>query len=284
MTILGKVMKWLSGSASSDDPAPAIPAPAPVQGEKLADSGHGSNPYAELFNQHGVLKSTKDIPDSRRIDYALYIPYRERAEIALHVAHFWRGGDYFEFGSDGMATFRNLLTGFDLNGMQAKYPDTRFYAFDIFGECSESIAQKERSERAYFESYADIPGVNKYQQALSTIRDHGLFLDRCVLRKGLFEDTLNQEFKDGYKAERRSISFAFLDCNILSSYRTCFDFIIDFVRPGTFVYMDEYYVTQGVPALFDRFCDRLKAEMGDVRPLFVRNAGTFGALFLLAAK
>ena len=107
----------------------------------------------------------------------------------------------------------------------------------------------------------------------------GTRLDRIEIVKGYFEDTLNDAFKARLRKEGRRVGFAFLDCNIVSSYRTCFDFLEEFIQSGrAFVYMDEYYCTGGVPELFDKFRSAVRERHG-MQAHFVRNAGGFGALF-----
>jgi hypothetical protein len=78
--------------------------------------------------------------------------------------------------------------------------------------------------------------------------------ERVELIKGHFEDSLNDSFKARLRTENRRIGFAFLDCNIAPSYKTCFDFPRDFIREDrAFIYMDEYFQTNEVPGLFQGF-------------------------------
>jgi hypothetical protein len=230
-----------------------------------------------LISHDGRLRTTKYLPWYLRRSIGSHFAYREWAEIALIVATQYPGGDYFEFGSAGFRTFRNFLSAFHLSGNTERLPDVKFYAFDVFGE-PKSESSLTDVERPYFAVYRGL-GTSYYRVAEKRLRRHGLLLDRCVIMKGHFEDTLNDEFKAQLRADNRRIGFAFLDCNIPSSYKTCLDFLLDFIRDDrAFVYIDEYFQIPGVAELFDAFCDAVRARYG-LRARYVRDAGAFGALF-----
>jgi hypothetical protein len=232
-----------------------------------------------LISHDGRLRTTKYLPWYLRRSIGSHFAYREWAEIALIVATQFPGGDYFEFGSAGFRTFRNFLSAFHLCGNTEKLPDVKFYAFDIFGEPKSETALSE-VERPYFAVYRGL-GTSYYRVAEKRLRRHGLMLDRCVIKKGHFEDTLNGEFKAELRAGNRRVGFAFLDCNIPSSYKTCLDFLEEFIRDDrAFIYIDEYFQIPGVAELVDAFFEAVKSRYG-LRARYVRDAGAFGALFAL---
>jgi hypothetical protein len=233
-----------------------------------------------LLRYNGTLRTTKYLPPPLKQAFATYYACQERAEIAIMVANQYPGGDYFEFGSEGFYTFCNFLSAFDLNGHTEGQPDVKFYAFDIFGEPKPGASLTDL-EKPYFAVYSGL-GLEHYRQAETRLRKHaGPLLNRCVQVKGHYEDTLNDDFKAQLRAENRRVGFAFLDCNIAKSYQTCFDFLQDFVREDrVFVYMDEYFQTHEVPQMFDAFCAALGKRYG-LRPHYIRNAGAYGALFIL---
>ena len=232
-----------------------------------------------LIGYNGRLRSTKYLPWPVRSTIANHLAYGDWAQVAIIVANQYPGGDYFEFGSEGFRTFCNFLSAFHLNGHTEGMPNVKFFAFDIFGE-PKSNSSLTSVEQSYFTVYRNL-GDHHYRNAMTRLRRHGLMLDRCVLVKGHFDDTLNDEFKAQLHAEKRRVGFAFLDCNIASSYKTCFDFLRDFIREDrAFIYMDEYFQTNEVPALFDEFCTAIKDRYG-LRSHYIRNAGAFGALFIL---
>ena len=81
-------------------------------------------------------------------------------------------------------------------------------------------------------------------------------------------------------AENRKIGFAFLDCNIGSSYKTVFEWIFPMLGKNSYIYMDEYFQNPGVADYFEQFKEELRSQrnMGCV---YIRNAGGFGGLFRL---
>jgi hypothetical protein len=218
-----------------------------------------------LLRYNGTLRTTQYLPRDLKRAFATYYACQERAEIAIMVANQYPGGDYFEFGSEGFYTFCNFLSAFDLNGHTEGMPDVKFYAFDVFGE-PKPDASLTVDETPYFAVYRGL-GLDHYRRAEQV--------------KGHYEDTLNDAFKARLRAETRRVGFAFLDCNIAKSYQTCFDFLEDFVREDrVFIYIDEYFQTHEVPRMFDVFCANVGKRYG-LRPHYIRNAGAYGALFIL---
>jgi|ERR1700733_13291115 hypothetical protein len=233
-----------------------------------------------LIRHNGTLRTSKYLPWRLRQSFATYYACQERAEIALMVANQYPGGDYFEFGSEGLYTFCNFLTAFHLNGHDVGMPDAKFYAFDIFGEPKPDTSLSSE-EKPYFAVYRNL-GLQHYRRAEARLRNHNLMLDRCVKVQGHYEDTLNDDaFKAQLRTENRRVGFAFLDCNIASSYQACFDFLEDFVREDrVFIYIDEYFQTHEVPDMFTKFCAEVGRRYG-LRPHYIRNSGAYGALFIL---
>jgi hypothetical protein len=230
--------------------------------------------WSRMFRHSGIMRSSRYLPSRLKRVFEGRYAMRERAEVALAVASMYPGGDYFEFGCAGFRTFRNFLTAFDLNDRPTLSPDTKFFAFDIFGDVNAGGGP--RGESDYFEHYR---GDDVYRENFLQLKRHRLLADRIEIVKGYFEDTLNEKFRIRLRKERRRVGFAFLDCNIPSSYKTCFDFLEEFLQEGrAFLYMDEYFCTEGVPDLFDKFCSAVR-DRHSLKAYYVRNAGAFGALF-----
>jgi hypothetical protein len=230
--------------------------------------------WSRMFRHSGIMRSSRYLPARLKRVFEGRYAMRERADIALAVASMYPGGDYFEFGCAGFRTFRNFLTAFDLNDRPALSPDTRFFAFDVFGDVDAGGGPRREAE--YFEHYR---GDEIYRKNFLQLKRHQLLADRIEIVKGYFEDTLNEKFRARLRNENRRVGFAFLDCNIGSSYKTCFDFLEEFIQEGrAFVYMDEYFCTEGVPELFEKFCSAVR-QRHHMRAHYVRNAGGFGALF-----
>jgi hypothetical protein len=249
----------------------------------LGEEERSNSTYFErLHTRHGVLRSTSKMSPQDKFDANQFFQYRDKAEVALCPASIWGGGDYMEFGSTDVNTFRNFLTAYDIFNVDKSHPDVRFYGFDIFGETKTSkktseIIEASKGYREYMNLFTHRGDL--LQQDIETIKNHDLFVDKVHLIQGYFEDTLTKEFKDNYLKEGRGVGFACLDCNIAPPYKIVFEFLIDLMKPHSYIYMDEYY-SNSVIQYFDQFVIELRKRHNmDAR--LVRNAGGFGALFYL---
>lgn len=240
--------------------------------------------FDRLYKFHGPLRSTANFDSQTKLDAELHFHFREKAEVALTTGSSWYGGDYFEFGSGDLNTFRNMLTAYDICGMTQAYKDVRFYAFDIFGDPGAGIAGTDKTPeftahmKEYFSPYTcNGDQISVHREYLA---QHNLFTDKCFLVQGMFQNTLTDEFKEKYAAEERKIGFAFLDCNIGSSYKVVFEFIFSMMAKNSYIYMDEYFQNATVVDYFDQFTEELR-EKRNIGCLYIRNAGGFGGLFRL---
>jgi hypothetical protein len=240
--------------------------------------------FDRLYKFHGPLRSSAGLDSQTKMDAELHFHFREKAEVALTAASSWYGGDYFEFGSGDLNTFRNMLTAYDICGMTQAYTDVRFYAFDIFGKLDAGLSGDnkgpviDQSLENYFAPYTchgDQIDVHR-----GYLAQHNLFTSKCILVQGLFENTLTSDFKQKYLAEGRSIGFAFLDCNIGTSYKVVFEYIFTMLAGNSYIYMDEYFQNPAVAEYFDQFIAELR-DKRNIGCLYVRNAGGFGGLFRL---
>lgn len=239
--------------------------------------------FERLYKHSGSLRSTANFSPAALINAEVYFHHREKSEVALTAGSSWYGGDYFEFGSHDLATFRSMLSAYHICAMTKNYPDVRFYGFDIFGDPTVNAPKNNAVDTGenltdYFAPYT-IRG-NKIKQHYQYLDEHNLYRDQCFLVQGLFQNTLTPEFKAKYKSEKRKIGFAFLDCNMQSSYKTVFEFIFDLMAEQSYIYMDEYFQGPYVIEFYQQFVDELrrKRNMGSV---YIRNAGGFGGLFRL---
>jgi hypothetical protein len=227
----------------------------------------------------GILRSAARLIAQQKSALATAYAYRARADCALDVTCAYPGGDYFEFGSAGLCTFRNFLAAFDINsGHTDAFPDAKFWAFDIFGNPDQGSGAPTGQE-SYFEGWRASDDANDPTLLLSP---YGKLKDRCVIVSGYFQDTLSKEFRQKLRAERRRIGFAFLDCSSSDSYALVFDFLLDVMQPAKmFIYLDEYFTdVPGLISLYDDFTAKAQ-ERFKLRSIYMRNAGSFGALFCL---
>ena len=235
--------------------------------------------WSAIRDDHGVLRSVSHMTPYRKMLITSARNYRARSEIALDVASNFPGGDYFEFGAGSLNSFKSFLAAFDLNGLAARFPDSRFYAFDIFGNPDQGSGPPP-DDRKYFEHWR-----NPYEVAapIRSLERYVGLNDRCVIVPGYFQDTLNDDFKAMMRRENRKVGFAFLDCNIASSYKFVFDFLLEVMKPERmFIEIDEYFEEHqpSIHPLYQDFAAKAKQRY-NLDSLYMRNAGAFGALFCL---
>lgn len=239
--------------------------------------------FERLFSPiSGCLRSTSRLSEQEKIRGRAYFQHREKAEATLAAATSWYGGDYMEFGACDFFTFRNMLSAYDMAGVDDRYPDTRFYAFDVFGKLTSDNPDVQSAMSAFDErtSYFSMqfPAGDDYQRHVELLKEHGLFVDRCYLVQGFFQDTLSADFAASYRP--REIGYAFIDCNFEEHYRTVFEFIFDLMAPNSYIYMDEYFQSAGTAHYFAEFVERLRSQR-NIECMFLRAAGGVGGLFRL---
>ncbi len=251
-----------------------------------------------FFNEEGVIRNPEQINLEALADGIKaeeldnFFLNTERAKIAIYAAQFFQGGDYMEFGSIGASTMRNFLSAAKFTNIDKKFPETSFWAFDFFGDYDGISEQAKQafspSQSKYFHNWSSTKEVpkphHKAGEFMNIIRQHGVLAERVRTVPGYFEDTLDNELREKFKKENRKIGFAFLDCNLVASYQTVFSFVIDFIFPGSFIYLDENYVRAGeegydIKPAVEEFKKNL-AEKGMVID-FICSAGAFGALYLV---
>jgi len=270
MSLFKKIFGFFANSPSSD----SLSKKCQPNNTKIEDTFY----FDSIYKHNGPLRSTKDWTRDFRTFVDVNFHFRESSQICLTVGSSWFGGDYMEFGSHDLNTFRNMLSAYHISGMAQAYPDVRFYAFDIFGKLDGKSAKVDENTATYFRPYSS--QGNKLAAHKEMLDEHGLYSDKTFLVQGLFQDTLTKQLQQAYLLDNRSVGFAFLDCNIRESYRCAFEFIFPLLQENSFIYMDEYFQNPDVIVFFEEFTTslRLQRNMGSA---FVRNAGGFGALFRL---
>jgi len=236
---------------------------------------------AGIYNLSGSFVPVKKLDAVTKSILAQNYAYSEWARIALDVASQYGGGDYFEFGSEGLNTLCNFLTTFHFNGHDKNFPNTRFFAFDVFGDPKKN-EDLNPVEKDYFKVHTRTSSFPSYfEEMQAKLKEYGIMENRVELIKGYFKESLNEKLKERLRNEKRYIGFAFLDCNIAPSYETALNFLEEFMHPAhSFIYLDEYFQNFEVTELYKKFCERLYKRFG-LRSFYVRTSGSFGALFRL---
>ena len=239
------------------------------------------NPLELVTSKYGFANSTKDLNSQEKQSIFLHFQYKEKFDVALSVVSSYSGGDYFEFGSHDLYTLKNFLVACDVSNLIKKYPKTQFFAFDIFGEFDERKFSKMRqyqyynknmgiSGKEYFQHFTESGDlINNYRREIGKFN---VFPDRVNLIQGFFEETL-PKFK-----EKNKIGFAFIDVNILPSYKYVLDFIFNRIFDGSYIYIDEYFDRNVIRIEVDRYKKKLEKKR-KLSLKYVRSAASVGALF-----
>lgn len=257
------------------------------------------NKWPQIHADNGPFVSSKDWSGQDRQDTEVHYHHREKSDVMMTACTSWYGGDFWEFGSGDLNTFRDFLTAFDICGMCRAYEDTNFYACDIFGKLEKDVGDELST---YFEPYSKNGDTLSRHENLARV--HGLRIDRIYFIQGLFEDTLTPELKAKWRTSQhptiddscrakmlhlppehrnpkeRQIGFASIDCNLAVNYKTVFEFIFDMMAPNSYIYMDEGLQNPDVMAQWKQFVTWLGIKR-DMNAAYVRNAGGFGSLWRL---
>ena len=235
------------------------------------------DPCFAFYGKYGHAISTSKLSAAEKQAIFQNFQHKEKAKVALSVATSYSGGHYLEFGSHDLYTLRNFLAAFDVADLDKRYPETNFYAFDIFGSYDENRwnelvknDQQLDSVKSYFDDFT--PKGDILSDYKGILNDFDLFNDRVHLIKGFFEDTIPKFKLDG------KVGFVCIDCNVLESYQVVYEYIIDKVELGTYIYVDEYFDNHVISKLSDNFSKEL-AKKHKTKMKYVRSAGSVGALF-----
>lgn len=140
-------------------------------------------------------------------------------------------GDYFEFGCHRGRTFRMALT----EARRHRFDQMRFVAFDSFEGLPEPLGQPD--VRTYY-----VGALRTSEEAFRRlIRAHGVYVDRCELVKGLFQDSLTLALQRRLLAAGRKLALACIDCDLYESAVPVFRFIEPFLQEGSLLYIDDWF-------------------------------------------
>ena len=166
-------------------------------------------------------------------------------------------GDYCEFGCFTGACLNHALNFHKLYMSSQKMT---FYGFDSFDGFPEEI-HSEFSSNQFTPNYGLVKKLeNKYSN--------------CKIIKGFFAESLKS---DKIKKDIRSISIAFIDCDLGISAEPVFEFIKDKLQNGSFILIDDYFnVDQKGDSIMKRFMKYFKIN----EDVFIHNYfGNAGIVF-----
>jgi hypothetical protein len=131
-------------------------------------------------------------------------------------------GDYHEYGICGAGQFRVALSKAKKWGLDKM----NFYAFDSF-EGLPTDGSLAMSEEAFWTS----------------VRGQGVNVDKVTTTAGFFDQSLTEDLQKQFIAKGRPVDFVNIDCDLHESALPVFKFISPLLRPGSVIYLDDFYST-----------------------------------------
>ena len=158
--------------------------------------------------------------------------YRTAWELLLHEDPTAAEGDFLEFGvyyGTSLACMHQALGELGLD-------QVRIFGFDSFEGLPDS-ADKEPASPWRPGQYRSSLGMTR-----SYLRKRGVPLDKVVLEKGWFSDTLTPAFRERHAIRRASI--VMVDCDLYSSTRDALAFAGPLLGPRTVIYFDDWHAAR----------------------------------------
>lgn len=141
-------------------------------------------------------------------------------------------GDYFEFGSHRVRTFRMALS----EARKRNLEEMHFHAFDSFEGLPE--AGTKESEQPIWVKGALSTSLDEFWRI---VKSHGIYVDKIHSVKGFYSDSLSVQLVEEMRATGRLASFINIDCDLYESARGAFSFCKHFLQEGTVIYVDDLF-------------------------------------------
>ena len=198
-----------------------------------------------LANGESWVENNQRFRQSQKFDF-----YRNAMDFITtnHIA-----GSYFEFGIHRARTF-TMVMGLDdfyasnmgetVGGLTPKpgggYLD-KYFAFDSFKG---------------FPDYVDVRDMPQYKpggvntsldEFMKLLTAYGQSTERVVPIEGFYEESLTESLAIKFIEEKVKASIVTIDCNLYESYKSVFEWVDQFMQPGTVLYLDDYNSERALP-------------------------------------
>jgi hypothetical protein len=240
--------------------------------------------YFSALDHRGLLRPISHLTEDELISIRCSYSQTEHTNVIFAVAGSQFYGDYFEFGCLHLETFITTLNACRINDIEGDPAHTKmYYGFDVFGDINPKKSETLERYEDLGGYYADLTRIASWTPgtALDTyydkIKQNGVYVDRCRLIKGFFDETFTEKFVANYLAGGRRAGFVILDCDLPGSHEAVFAHLGDILAEGAWIYLREGLERPIVP-LIERFRDKLARE-NNLRMVPVRSAGAGGMLF-----
>jgi hypothetical protein len=160
-------------------------------------------------------------------------------------------GDFMEFGVDGGGSFTSIL---EMMAYKKLFDTKRVFGFDSWEGLPE--------EAVGVEIYSSwIPGFFKtsYDEFKARIgelmKKRNIPEEKVIIIKGLFKDTLTEQFKKDYNITK--IAFVNIDVDLYISCKEVLEFIRPLLHKGTVIRFDDWTIpTQGEWKAWNEFIEK----------------------------
>jgi O-methyltransferase len=236
-------------------------------------------PWVDLLNESDFLHWSRD--DTIRENQMLRQAEKHKAFRLLFdmIAENKINGDYFEFGSHRVRTFRMALT----EARKRDLAEMQFYAFDSFEGLPEDGSLG--SQHPLWVKGALSTSEDDFK---TIVQSHGIYVDRIHSVKGFYSDSLNAELEVRIKSTGRLASVICIDCDLYESAQAAFKFSSHFLQEGTVIYVDDLFagyrsnLTKGVGKALLEF----EKYIGDIGYSLIShmNVGWWGRTYIVISK
>jgi hypothetical protein len=169
-------------------------------------------------------------------------------------------GDYHEYGSHRVRTFRMALT--EARRKQA-LKDMKFFSFDSFEGLPQSTSNPSHP--------VWVKGALSTSEAKfkKLIKEHGISVDKVKTIKGFYQDSLTKKLQQQFIKNEAPIALACIDCDLYESAIHVFKFIEPLLQEGTILYLDDLFTgykgspTKGVSKAFTEHMKKSKFKYAE---------------------
>lgn len=187
--------------------------------------------FYDLFKEIDNLDNKIEYREFNRRFYAI----KQAAEYLLGAQV---NGDYCEFGVYKGTTFTQVFkeTAFIC-------PNMKYYAFDSFKGLPEIKGID--NQNGYTSNFTEKEFACNKNEFIQNISKQNVQLSRVVIIEGWFDQTLNEYIKDKYAL--KTISFAWIDCDLYESTVPVLSFITPLLQTGSLIIFDDWHCFRNHP-------------------------------------
>lgn len=239
--------------------------------------------YFSALDYRGSLRPIAHLTEDEMISIRCSYALTEHTNAIFAVAGMHFSGDYFEFGCLHLDTFLTVLNACRINEIKESDAGRMYHGFDVFGDNKPRSSATLARYNGLDEYYADLtriaswkiePGLAPYYDK---IKQNGVYVDRCRLIKGFFDETFTPEFVAEYLKGGRRAGFVNIDCDLPESHAAVLQHLGSILSDNAWIYFREGIEGHIMP-LIENFREKIARE-NNLRMLPIRSVGAGGMLY-----